>query len=180
MQSSQTVDGSYGFSSSHVWIECLTVKKTVKQIIDAFELWCWRKLLRVCWAARRSNQSTLKEINLEYSLEGLMLILKLQYIGHLMWKNDYWKRSWCWERLKTVGEGNDRGWDDWMESLTWWMWAWASFGSWWWTGKHGVLLSMGSEKVRHNWVPQLTWTAVLTSFLILMVINAYYLSYHEN
>ena len=72
---------SYGFSSSHVW----TIKKAEHRRIDAFELWCWRGLLRVPWTARRSNQPILKEISLEYSLEGLMLKLKLQYFGHLSW-----------------------------------------------------------------------------------------------
>ena len=85
-----------------------TIKKAEGWRIDAFELWCWRRLLRVPWTARRSNQSILKEINPEYSLEGLLLKLKLQYFGHLMWRTQ-WKRPWCWERLKAGGEGNDRG-----------------------------------------------------------------------
>ena len=79
--------------------------------IDAFELWCWRRLLRVSWTARRSNQSILKEISPEYSLEGLML--KLQYFGHLMWRTDSFQKTWCLERLK-AGEGDDKGWDGWM------------------------------------------------------------------
>ena len=77
--------------------ECWTIKKSECQRIDAFELWCWGRLLRVLWTARRSNQSILKEINPEYSLEGLMLKLKLQYFGHLMGRPDYWKRPWCWK-----------------------------------------------------------------------------------
>ena len=79
---------SYGFSSSHVWMWELDIKKAELQRIDAFELWCWRQLLRVPWAARRSNQHILKEISPEYSLEGLMLKLKLQFFGHLMWRTD--------------------------------------------------------------------------------------------
>ena len=99
---------SYGFSSSHVWMWELDYKER----IDAFELWCWRRLLRVPWTARRSNQSILKKISPEYSLEGLMLKLKLQYIGHLMQRTwNHWKRPWCWERLKVGGEGDNRGWD---------------------------------------------------------------------
>ena len=78
----------FGFSSSHVWMEIWTIKKVEHQRIDAFELWCWRRLLRVSWPARRAKQSILKEINLEYSLEGLMLKLKLQYFGHLMQRTD--------------------------------------------------------------------------------------------
>ena len=82
--SSQT----YGFSSSHIWIESWTIKRVEHRRIDTFELWCWRRLLRVPWTARRSNQSILKEISLEYSLEGLMLKLKLQHFGHLMRRTD--------------------------------------------------------------------------------------------
>ena len=79
---------SYGFSSSHVWMWELDHKEAESQRIDAFELWCWRRFLRVPWTARRSNQSILKEINPEYSLEGLMLKLKLQYFGYLMQRAD--------------------------------------------------------------------------------------------
>ena len=89
--------------------ESWTIKKTERQKIDAFELWCWRRLWRVPWTARRSNQSILKEINAEYSLEGLMLKLKLQYFGHLMGNLTHLKRPCCWERLKTGGEEGDRG-----------------------------------------------------------------------
>ena len=68
-----------------------------------------------------------------------------------------WRRPWCWERLKVGGEGADRGWDDWMASLTWWTWVWASSGIWWWTGKPGMLQSMGSQRVRHDWVTEVNW-----------------------
>ena len=91
--------------------ESWTIKKAECGRSDAFELWCWRRLLRVPWTARRSNQSTLKEISPEYSLKGLILKLKLQYFGHLMWRTDYLKRLWCWERLKAGGKGDDRWWD---------------------------------------------------------------------
>ena len=107
--------------------ESWTIKKAECRRIDAFELWCWRRLLRVLWTARRSTQSILKEINPEYSLEGLMLKLKLQYFGHLMGRTDSWEKILMLERLK-VEEGNDRGWDGWMASLTWWTWIWASSG----------------------------------------------------
>ena len=128
--------------------ESWTVKKAERRIIDAFELWYWRRLLRVPWTARRSNQSILKEISPEHSLEGLMLKLKLQYFGH---------RPWCWERLKVGGEGDDRGWDGWMVSLTQRTWVWVNSGSWWWTGKLGVLQSMGSKK--SDTTERLNWTA---------------------
>ena len=83
----------YGFSSGHVWMWELDYKKAECQRIDAFELWCWRRLLRVPWTARRSNQSILKEISPEYSLEGLMLKLKLQYFGHLIWRTDSFEQT---------------------------------------------------------------------------------------
>ena len=100
----------YGFSSSHVWMWELDYKKAECRRIDAFELLCWRRLLRVSWAVRRSNQSILKEISPRCFLEGLMLKLKLQYFGHLMWELTHLKRPWCWESLRARG-GHDRGWD---------------------------------------------------------------------
>ena len=87
------------------------IKKAEPQRIDAFELWCWRRFLRRPQTARRSNQSTLKEISPECSLEGLLLKLKLQSSGHLMRRADSLEKTWCWERLKVEGEGDDRGWD---------------------------------------------------------------------
>ena len=72
-------------------------------------------------------------------------------------KNQLIGKDWCWERLKAEGVGDDRGWGGWMASLTWWTWVWASSGSWWWTGKLGVLQSMGLQKVGHNWVTELNW-----------------------
>ena len=128
------------------------------QRIDAFELWCWGRLLRIPWTVNRSNQSILKEIRPEYSLEGLMLKLKLQHIGQLMQRTDSWKSPWCWERLKAGGERDDRGWDGWMASLTQWTWVWVSPGSWWWTGNPGGLQSMGSQTQTQlsDWTE--TWT----------------------
>ena len=92
-----------------------------------------------------SNQSILKEISTEYSLEGLLLKLNANTLATWFEELTHWKRPWCWERLKAGREGDDRGWEGWMASLTRWTWAWASFGSWWWTGKPGVLQSMGSK-----------------------------------
>ena len=105
---------SYGFSSSHVWmweLDCKTLKDWCFQIVVL------EKILRVPWTARRSNQSILKEINPEYSLEELILKLKLQYFGLWCEELTHWKRLWCWERLRAGGEAGDRGWDDWMASL---------------------------------------------------------------
>ena len=106
--------------------ESWTMKKAEHGRIDAFELWCWRRLLRVPWTARRSNESVLKEIIPGCSLEGLMLKLKLQYFGYLMWRMTYLKRPSCWERLKVGREEDDRGWDGWMASSTQWTWIWVS------------------------------------------------------
>ena len=89
--------------------ESCTIKKVECQRIDASELWCWRRLSKVSWTARRSNQSILNEISPEYSLEGLMLRLKLQYFHHLMWRTDTVGTTLCWERLKAGGEGDGRG-----------------------------------------------------------------------
>ena len=98
-----------------------TLKTAEHWRIDAFELWCWRSLLKVPWTARRSNQSVLKEISPGLSLEGLMLKLKLQYLGHLMWRTESLERPWFWKRLRAGVEGDDRGGDGWMSSLTNWM-----------------------------------------------------------
>ena len=111
--------------------ESWTIKKAECQRIDAFELWCWRRLLRVPWTARSSNQSILKEISPEYSLEGLMLKLKLQYLATWGEELTHLKRPWCWERLRAIREGDDRGWDGWMASPTQWTWVWVNFRSWW-------------------------------------------------
>ena len=98
-----------------------------------------------------------KEISPEYSLEGLML---KRSNNLATWHKEltHWKRRWCWERSKVGGEGDDRGWDGWMASPTQWTWVWVSSGSWWWTGRPGVLQSMGLQRVRHNWGTELNWT----------------------
>ena len=130
--------------------ESWSIKKAECWRIDAFELWCWRRLLRVPSTARRSSLSVLKEISPEYSLGGLMLKLKLQNFGHLMWRTDSLEKTLMLGKMKAGGERDDRGWEDWMASLTWWTWVWASSGSWWWTGRSGVPQS------KHNWATELT------------------------
>ena len=114
-----------------------TIKKAERRRIDAFELWCWRRLLRVPWTARRSNQSILRKTSPEYSLEGLRLNLKLQYSATWCKEPTHWKRPWCWERLRAGGEGDDRGWDGWMASQTQQTWVWANSRRWWRTRKPG-------------------------------------------
>ena len=140
--------------------ECWTTKKAERRRIDAFELWWWRRLLRVPWTARRSNQFILKEINPGISLEGMMLKLKLQYFGHLMHRTDSFERPWCWERLRAGWEGDDRGWDGCMASPTQWTWVCVNSGSWWWTGRPGVLQSMVLQRAvtESDMTEQLNWT----------------------
>ena len=120
--------------------------------------------LRIPCTARRSNQCILNEISPEYLLEGV----KLNWSSHTLatWCKElnHWKRPWWWERLKAGKEGDDRGWDGWMASLTWWTWVWVSYGSWWWTGRPGVLQFMGSPRVGHNWVTELNWKICPTRF----------------
>ena len=144
----------YGFSSSHVWMWELDYKENWVPKNWSFELWCWR-LLRVPWTARRS---ILKEISPECSLEGLMLKLKLP----IPWAPDakswlIWKDPDAWKDFKEGGEGDDRGWDGWMASPTRWTWVWVNSGSWWWTGKPGVLQSTGSQRVGRDWATELNW-----------------------
>ena len=121
--------------------ESWTIKISECQKIDVFELWCWRRLLRVSWTARRSKQSILKEISHEYSLEGW----NSTTLATLCEELTHWKRLWCWEGLGAGGEGDDRGWDGRMASLTRWTWVWVNSGSWWWTGRPGILRFMESQ-----------------------------------
>ena len=125
----------YGFSVVMYGCESWTIKKAERRRIDAFELRCWRRLLRVPWTARISNQSILKEISPEHSLEGLMLKLNSNTLATWWGELTHLKRPWCWERLKVGGKGNDRWWDGWMVPPTQWAWVWVNSGSWWWTGR---------------------------------------------
>ena len=135
--------------------ESWTIKKAEHRRIDAFELWCWRSLLRVTWTARRSNQSILKEISPVlwkdwcWSWSSNTLATSCKELTH-------WKRLWCWEGLGAGGEGDDRGWNGWMASLTQWTWVWVNSGSWLWTGRPGVLPSMGSQRVKHYLATELS------------------------
>ena len=136
--------------------ESWTIKKSEHQRIDVFELWCWRRLLRVPWTARRSNQFIRKSVlNIHWkdwcwSWNSNTLATWCEELTH-------WISPWCWEKLKTGGEGNDRRWNNWMGSLTRWTWVWVSSGNWWWTGKPGMLQSMGLQRVRHDLVTELNW-----------------------
>ena len=136
--------------------ESWTIKNAECWRIDAFELWCWRRFLRIPWTARRSSQSILKKISLGvhwkdwcWSWNSNTLATWCEVLPHL-------KRPWYWERLRGGGEGDDRGWDDWMAWRTQWLWVWVNSGSWWWTGRPGVLQSMGSQRIGQDCVTD--WT----------------------
>ena len=142
----------YGCKS---WI----IKKTESWRIDTFELWCWKRPLRVPWTARRSTQSNLKD--------GVYSVLNIHWKDWCWsWSSStlttwfeepsHWKRPWCWV-LRAGGKGDDRGWDGWMASLTRWTWIWVNSGSWWWTERPGVLWFLGSQSVGQDWVTELNW-----------------------
>ena len=152
--------GKYGCESR-------TIKKAACWRIGAFELWYWRRLLRFSWTVRRFNQTILKRSVLGvlwkdwcWSWESNTLATQCKELTHL-------KRPWCWERSKSAGEGDDRGWDGWMASPTRWTWVWVDSGSWWWTGRPGVLQFMGLQRVRHNWATELNWNYTVYCLLTL-------------
>ena len=141
----------------------LDCEKAEYRRIDAFELWCWRRLLRVHWTAKWSNQSILKVISPGCSLEGMMLKLKLQYFGHLTRRVDSLEKTLMLGGIR----GRRRGLDGWMASRTQWLWVWVNSGSWWWTGRPGVVQFMGSQRVGHDWATELnSWYGVKNFFLI--------------
>ena len=145
---------TYSFSSSHVWMWSWTIKKAECQRIEAFKLWCWRRDLRVPWTARRPNKSILKEINPKYSLEELMLKLKLQFFGHLIWKAN------SLENILMLGKtecGKRREWQRtrWMDGITDSIdMSLRSSGRWWRTGKPSILQSMGLQRAGHFWATE--------------------------
>ena len=148
---------SYGFSSSHVWMWDLDYKER-----RAWKNWCFwtmvlEKTVESLFDIKEIQPVHPRGIGPKYSLEGLMLRLKLQYFGTWCDELTHFKSPWCWEILKVGGEGNDRGWDGWVASLVQWTWVWVNSRSWWWTGKPGVLQSMGSQRVRQDWETELNW-----------------------
>ena len=134
--------------------ESWTVKNAEGWRIDAFELGCWRRLLRVPWTARRSNQSILRKSVLNVGWKDWCWSWNSNTLATWCEELTHWKRPWFWERLKAGGEGDDRGWAGWMASLTWWTWVWVNPGRWWWTGKPGMLQSTGSQRARCNWATE--------------------------
>ena len=145
------------------------MKKAESRRTDAFELWCWRRLLRVPWTTRKSNQAILKEISPEYLLERLMLKLKLQYFGHLIWRTGSVEKTLM---LGKIEGRKRRGWqrmrrlDGINNSMTW---IWVNSSSWWWTGKPGVWQSMGSQRVRHDWATELNWMQPFNSIILVQL-----------
>ena len=137
--------------------EIWTVKKAEHRRIDAFELWHWRRLLRVPWTARRSNQSILKRSVLGVHWRDWCWRWNSNTLATSCEELTHWKRPWCWEGLGAGGEGDDRGWDGWMASLTRWTWVWVDSGTRWSTGRPGVLRFMGSQRVGHDWITELKW-----------------------
>ena len=136
--------------------ESWTIKKAECRRIDAFELWCWRRLLIVPQTARRSNQSTLRRSVLGVLWKDWCWSWNSNTLATWCEELTHFKRPWCWERLKVGREGDDRGWDSWMASPTQCIWVWVNSGSWWWTGRPGMLQFM--ELKRGDWATELNWT----------------------
>ena len=124
--------------------------------IDAFELWCWRILLRVPWTARRYNQSILRKISLNIHWKYWCWSWNSNTLATWWEELTPWKRPWCWERLKAGGEGDTRGWDGWMASPTQWTWVWVNSGNWWWTRRPGMLHPQGCKE--SDMTKRLNWT----------------------
>ena len=143
----------YGCES---WI----VKKAECWRFDAFELWCWRKFLRVLWTSRISNQSILKRSALSVLWKGWRCSWNFNTLATSCEELTHWKRVWCWAGLG-AGEGDDRGWGSWMALPTQWTWVCVNSGRWWCTGRPGMLQFMGLQRVGHNWVTELNWTEAL-------------------
>ena len=139
------------------------IKKAEHRRIDAFEVWCWRRLLRVPWTARRSNQSILKKSDLNIYWKDWCWNWNSNTLATWYEELTHWKRPWHWERLKAGGEGDGRGWDGWMALLTQWTWIWVDSRSWWWTGRPGVLQFMGLQRVGHDWATELSLVSNLGS-----------------
>ena len=132
--------------------EIWAIKKAEHQRNNAFELWCWRRLLNIPWTARRSHKSILQKIYPEHSLERLIMKMKLQYFVHLMQRPDSLEKTLILGNIESGGEGDDMGWVGWVASPTQRTWVWASSERWWRTGKPGMLQSMGLPRVGHDWI----------------------------
>ena len=152
-----SVNQNYGFFSGYVWMWELDHKESW-----APKNWCFLTVMLEKTLESPLDSKEIQPVHPKGNQPWIFIgssdaELKLQYFGHLMRKKTYWKRPWCWEKLRAEGEGDDRGWDGWMTSLTRWTWVWATSGNWWWTRKPGVLQSMGLQRVRDDWVTELNW-----------------------
>ena len=145
----------YGWSCMDVRVGLW--RKLERWRIGAFELWCWRRLLRVPWTARRSNRSILKRSVPSVHWKDWCWSWNSNTLATWCEELTHRKRPWCWEGLGAGGEGDGKGWDGWMASLTWCTWVSVNSGSWWWTGRPGVLRFVGSQRVGHDWVTELNW-----------------------
>ena len=154
--------------------ESWTVKKAEHQRIDVFELWYWRRLLRVPWL--QGDQPINPRGNQPWIVIGRT---DAEAETPILWPPDVksWLigKDWCWEGLGAGGEGDDRGWDGWMASLTWWMWVSVNSGGWWWTGRPGVPWFMGSQRVGHDWATELNWTEYTNYSTIFIVLENFFL-----
>ena len=137
--------------------ESWTVREAGCQKFDPFELWHWRRHLKVPWTARRSNQSILKEISPGVHWKDSCWSWNSNTLATPCEELTHWKSPWCWEGLGAGGEVENRGWDGWMASLTRWAWVWVN-GSLWWTGRPGMLQLMGLQRVGHDWATELNWS----------------------
>ena len=146
-----------GFPVTMYGCENWTIKKAECQRIDAFELWCWRRFLRVPWTTRRSNQSILKKSVLNVHWKDWCWSWSSKTLATWCEELNQLKRPWCWERLKERGEGDVRGWDGWMASPTRWTWVWVNSRNCWWIGKPNGLQSMGSQ----SWTRLSNWTELM-------------------
>ena len=140
--------------------ESWTIKKAEHRKIDAFELWCWKRLFRESLGLQGDptspfwRRSALGFLWKDWCWNSSTLATSCEELIH-------WKRPWCWEGLGAGGEGDDRGWDGWMASLTWWTWVWVNSRSWWWTGRPGMPRFMGSQRVGHDWATDQIWSSHL-------------------
>ena len=140
--------------------ESWTKKKAEPWRIDAFELWCWRKLLIVLGLQGDPTNPSYRKSVLGVHWKDWCWSWSSSPLATWCKELTHWKRLWHWEGLRTGGEGDDRGWDGGMASLARWKWVWVNSGSWWWTGKPGVLQSMGSQRIRHDWATELNWKGI--------------------
>ena len=161
-QRHQSVDNgpnsqSYCFSSSHVQMWELDHKEGW-----ALKNWCFWTALLEKTLKRPLDCEEIQPVHPKGD-QSWVFIGGTDVEAEATWCKEltHWKRPWCWERMKAGGEGDDRGWDGWMASWTQWMWVWVNSGSWWWTGRPGVLWFMGSQRIGHDWATELNWTTRL-------------------